>query len=69
MPLESKSQNRLFRWAKANPDAAAARGIKPKVADEFISASHGQDIRSLPERVGKAEGGTVKAPYPPPFRW
>lgn len=67
MPLESKSQNRLMHWADEHPDEAAARGLKPSVAREFIKAGKGQDISKLPERVAKkATGGRVG---PPITRW
>lgn len=70
MPMESKAQNRLMHWAAAHPEEAAKRGIKPKVAHDFVEASHGQRVRDLPERVGRAQGGRApRAAYPKPFRW
>lgn len=41
-------------WAKNNPKAAARRGIKPSVADEFTKADPGGE---LPAKVdgGKPE--------------
>jgi len=38
MPPVSQSQRKLFWWAKNNPKAAAAKGIKPAVAKEFTQA-------------------------------
>ena len=70
MPVVSRSQNALFRWAAANPKAAQAeRGIKPSVAKEFVASTHGQRVRDLPERVQhKAEGGSITG-YAPLFKW
>lgn len=48
MPMKSQAQRRLMWWVKANPKAAARRGIKAKVAKEFTSADQGG---KLPERV------------------
>lgn len=48
MPPVSEKQRKLFRWAAANPKAAAKRGIKPGVAREFNDADPGG---KLPKRV------------------
>lgn len=50
MPPRSEAQRRLFRWAAANPKAAAKRGIKPGVAKEYNDADPGGE---LPERKSK----------------
>jgi hypothetical protein len=52
MPAISQAQRRLMFWAKANPKAAAKRGIKPSVAKEFTQADKGG---KLPERVSRGE--------------
>jgi hypothetical protein len=41
MPPVSQEQRKLFRWAAANPKAAAKRGIKASVAKEFNDADPG----------------------------
>lgn len=74
MPLRSKSQNRLFRWADEHPEEAEReKGIKPKVTREFLASAHGQHLGNLPERVPhRARGGAVfptPSEYPPRFRW
>jgi len=38
MPPVSQSQRKLMWWARNNPKAAKARGIKPSVAKEFTEA-------------------------------
>jgi hypothetical protein len=52
VPPVSAAQRRLFRWAAENPKAAAKRGIKQSVAQEFNAADEGG---KLPERVEKPE--------------
>ncbi len=66
MPMVSQSQNRFFRWAATHPaEAKRERGLKPGVAEDFINASHGEQITKLPER--KATGGEVELPRR--FKW
>ena len=63
MPPVSESQRRLFRWAEANPDKAARRGIKPAVAKEFNSADPGGKLparKSDEERQRNRYGETKK---------
>lgn len=77
MPLQSKSQNRLFRWAKAHPaEAEREKGIKPAVTREFLASAHGKSLAGLPDHVErKAEGGAVRQRSTSftmparPFRW
>jgi len=65
MPLKSQAQSRFFRWAAAHPaEAEQERGVKPAVTKEFLKGH--QPTHDLPERVQKAEGGSVQRP---PFRW
>jgi hypothetical protein len=56
MPLVSKAQTRLM-YARANSPPAKERrygkGPSKAVAQEFVNASHGQDLSKLPERVKK----------------
>lgn len=62
MPMVSKAQSRKFHWAEEHPAEAAAEGLKPSVVKEFITASHGEKIRNLPEHVAKkAHGGRATA--------
>jgi hypothetical protein len=56
MPAVSQSQRRLMFWAKSHPKAAAAKGIKPKVAEEFTAADPGG---KLPEHV--KDGKPIKS--------
>lgn len=46
MPPVSEKQRALFRWAEANPEKAARRGIKPSVAKEFNNADPGGKLPS-----------------------
>jgi hypothetical protein len=68
MPIVSKSQNRLFRWAEEHPGKALVeKGIKPAVTREFLGTVHGAHIGNLPERVRhKAIGGAVRRQ---PMKW
>lgn len=69
MPLQSKAQSRFMHWAAAHPgEAQRERGIKPGAAATFLEHSAGQKVGKLPERVAKADGGSVTT-YPAPFRW
>jgi hypothetical protein len=60
MPPQSSAQRRLFRWAEANPKAAAKRGIKPGVAKEFNDSDTGG---KLPEHKPKSRADRAKARY------
>ena len=46
MPVVSQAQNRWAHWAAAN-----ASGSEKAAAKEFVSASHGMSVKSLPARV------------------
>jgi len=48
MPPVSEKQRKLFRWAAANPKAAAKRGIKAGVARDFNKSDPGG---KLPEKA------------------
>lgn len=63
MPPVTEPQRKLFRWAAANPKAAAKRGIKPGVAKEFNEADPGG---KLPERVKDGEPVKTRLRYPHP---
>ena len=70
MPVKSQAQNRLFHWAAAHPGAAAQRGIKPGVAEEFIADQAPGSVKRLPMRVGpKAPAGTKSIGRKPFGSW
>jgi len=56
MPMESKAQNRYFRGV-----ASGSIPGNKKVAREFISKSHGEKVRDLPERIGKRKMNTRRS--------
>lgn len=60
MPFRSKAMSRAFHGAANNPEIAKSLGIPQSVARKFVRDSKGQDIKSLPERAGKATGGAIK---------
>ena len=63
--MVSKRQNAAMHAAK---EGHSTLGIPQSVGAEFVKASHGQDIKKLPQRVAKkAEGGAVDRPVR--FRW
>lgn len=53
MPSRSMKEHRFWEMVKHTPGMAAAKGIKPGVADEFIAADKGKDLSKLPQRVKK----------------
>ena len=57
MPPVSEKQRKLFRWAAANPKAAAKRGIKAGVARDFNKSDPGG---KLPTRVEDGEPKRTK---------
>lgn len=67
MPVVSKAQNRFMHEMAEHPDLAKQHGMKAGVAEEFVNSMHGKSVKSLPERVGKAEGGAVT--YPRNTKW
>ena len=64
MPVVSKAQNRYVHARAENPKGP---GMSKAVAEEFIASEHGKSLKGLPERVKKAEGGSVG--YPRTFKW
>ena len=63
MPPVSQAQRRFFRWAQANPKAAAAEGVKPAVAKEFNTSDPGG---KLPERKTKLPEDRARSRYGKP---
>jgi hypothetical protein len=47
MPVVSQAQNRAMRTAA---EGRSTLGIPKKVGQEFVSATHGMSVKSLPER-------------------
>ena len=60
MPPVSESQRKLMWWAKNNPKAAAKRGIKASVADEFTQADPGG---TLPAHGSKSNADRAARRY------
>lgn len=50
MPMKSKAQNRLMHAAAKDPKVAKKTGVKRSVAKKFVSESHGQKVKKLPEK-------------------
>lgn len=50
MPMRSKAQARAMHAAAAGNSTL---GIPATVGKEFVQASHGQDVKSLPKRKGQ----------------
>jgi len=50
MPMLSKSMNAAMHAAA---EGKSNIGIPKSVGEKFVSHSHGQDIKSLPQRVPK----------------
>lgn len=51
MPSRSLKEHRFWEYIKHTPGAAAEHGIKPGVAEEFVSADKAAGTAHLPERV------------------
>jgi hypothetical protein len=58
MPMLSRAQNRAMHAAA---EGKSTLGIPKSVGQKFVTASHGEKVRDLPERVPKkACGGAVR---------
>ena len=55
MPMESEAQRRLMWWAKSNPKAAAKRGIKKSVAEEFTKKDTGGSLPAAANAKSRGE--------------
>lgn len=62
IPAKSARQQRFFGYLKSHPLEAAAKGISPKVVDEFAHAPGGT-LKGLPTSVPKVK--PKKAPSAP----
>lgn len=51
MPSRSMREHRFWEWAKAHPEEARSKGVKPEVAREFVQADTHEALKSLPEKV------------------
>jgi hypothetical protein len=52
MPVVSKAQNAAMHAAE---EGHSTLGISPSVGKDFVDASHGMDVKSLPQHVGHSE--------------
>lgn len=60
MPSVSRAQHNYFEMIARDPGAAKRTGVSQSVAKDFVDADKGRSLKSLPERVRKAEGGRVQ---------
>lgn len=58
MPFKSDKQRKFFGAMKSNPEEAKARGIKPRVINEFLKATPAPKIKNLinPETMPHTPG-------------
>ena len=52
MPMRSKAQNRAMHAAA---QGQSTLGIPTGVGKDFVAASHGQDVKALPQKVAQAK--------------
>lgn len=56
MPMVSKAQNAAMHAAAQGKSTI---GIPEAVAEKFVQASHGEDVKALPKRIPHPKGSTV----------
>jgi hypothetical protein len=53
MPSKSKAEHNLMEAAKHSKEVRERTGISKKVADEFVKADKGKNVKKLPEHKKK----------------